>query len=44
MGRCGNVVIANGCGHFIQKDDPAFVAGEIEDMIKRLEWQGPGSS
>lgn len=35
-GRCEGVVIARGCGHFIQQDDPAFVAGEILKMLKRI--------
>ncbi|KAI9719606.1 MAG: hypothetical protein M1812_003377 [Candelaria pacifica] len=30
-------VIAKGCGHFIQKDDPGFVAAEICEMLSRLE-------
>ncbi|KUJ14717.1 uncharacterized protein LY89DRAFT_120136 [Mollisia scopiformis] len=34
----GPVIIANGCGHFIQKDDPIFVADTIMNMIKALEW------
>jgi len=36
--KCDGVVIANGCGHFIQKDDPSFVAKEIESMIEKLGW------
>jgi hypothetical protein len=36
--RCDEVLIAKGCGHFIQMDDPSFVAGEIGKMIGRLEW------
>ncbi|KAJ4287450.1 hypothetical protein N0V88_007636 [Collariella sp. IMI 366227] len=31
------VKIAEGCGHFIQKDDPEFVAGEINSMLDDLE-------
>lgn len=30
------VKIAKGCGHFIQKDDPAFVAGEINSILEKL--------
>ncbi len=37
-GKCGSVVIARGCGHFIQKDDPAFVAEEIVNIMERLRW------
>ncbi|PQE32477.1 alpha beta-Hydrolase protein [Rutstroemia sp. NJR-2017a WRK4] len=35
VGRCGSVKIAKGCGHFIQMDDPAFVAGEIKALLER---------
>jgi pimeloyl-ACP methyl ester carboxylesterase len=38
-GKCDRgVVIAKGCGHFIQVDDPVFVAEEIEKMVGRLGW------
>jgi pimeloyl-ACP methyl ester carboxylesterase len=30
------VKIAKGCGHFIQKDDPAFVAAEINSILNGL--------
>ena len=30
------VKIAEGCGHFIQKDDPAFVAAEINSILNEL--------
>ncbi|KAH6839407.1 Alpha/beta hydrolase fold-1 [Chaetomium sp. MPI-CAGE-AT-0009] len=33
----GKVKIAKGCGHFIQKDDPAFVAGEIDNILNELQ-------
>ncbi|KAK3313709.1 Alpha/beta hydrolase fold-1 [Apodospora peruviana] len=33
----GQVKIAKGCGHFIQRDDPQFVAGEISDLLNRLD-------
>ncbi len=31
------VKIASKCGHFIQKDDPAFVAAEINTILNALE-------
>jgi pimeloyl-ACP methyl ester carboxylesterase len=34
--RSGEVKIAKGCGHFIQKDDPAFVAKELSDLLNDL--------
>ncbi|PVH75999.1 hypothetical protein DL98DRAFT_562158 [Cadophora sp. DSE1049] len=37
-GKSKGVVIARGCGHFIQKDDPEFVAKQISSMVKELEW------
>jgi pimeloyl-ACP methyl ester carboxylesterase len=30
-------IIAKGCGHFIQRDDPESVAGEICDMLQRMQ-------
>ena len=36
--KCREVLIAKGCGHFIQKDDPSFVATEVKNMIERLGW------
>ncbi|KAH7395710.1 hypothetical protein BKA64DRAFT_66606 [Cadophora sp. MPI-SDFR-AT-0126] len=36
--KCKGVVIAKGCGHFIQRDDPAFVAKQISSMAKELGW------
>ncbi|KAI1758649.1 alpha/beta-hydrolase [Hypoxylon sp. FL1150] len=30
-------IIARGCGHFIQRDDPAFVAELTEHLVKRVE-------
>ncbi|KAK3334070.1 Alpha/Beta hydrolase protein [Cercophora scortea] len=30
----GEVKIAKGCGHFIQRDDPAFVAAEIDSLLQ----------
>lgn len=32
-----DVKIAKGCGHFIQKDDPAFVAGEVDKILNELK-------
>ena len=32
-----DVKIAKGCGHFIQKDDPAFVAAEISSILNALQ-------
>ncbi|KAG9645533.1 alpha/beta-hydrolase, partial [Aureobasidium melanogenum] len=34
--RSKGPVVAKGCGHFIQKDDPEFVASEVCDMLRRL--------
>ncbi|CZR57501.1 uncharacterized protein PAC_07390 [Phialocephala subalpina] len=36
------VEIAKGCGHFIQKDDPAFVARMIKIMFQRTLWGDSG--
>lgn len=36
-GRCEGVKIAKGCGHFIQMDDPDFVAREIEIILEKLD-------
>ncbi|CZS92656.1 hypothetical protein WAI453_006623 [Rhynchosporium graminicola] len=36
VGKCKGVVTAKGCGHFIQKDNPYFVAQVISDMVKEL--------
>jgi pimeloyl-ACP methyl ester carboxylesterase len=32
-----DVKIAKGCGHFIQKDDPAFVAAEVDNILNELK-------
>ncbi|KAK4168213.1 Alpha/beta hydrolase fold-1 [Cladorrhinum sp. PSN259] len=32
----GRLKIAEKCGHFIQKDDPMFVARELDNMLHRL--------
>lgn len=29
-------LVAEACGHFIQKDDPEFVATEVCDLLQRL--------
>ncbi|KAL2195449.1 Alpha/beta hydrolase fold-1 [Corynascus similis CBS 632.67] len=34
------VKIAKGCGHFIQKDDPAFVAAELSSLLDGLQERG----
>ncbi|KAH0367887.1 alpha/beta-hydrolase, partial [Aureobasidium melanogenum] len=34
--RSKGPIVAKGCGHFIQKDDPDFVASEVCDMLQRL--------
>ncbi|KAI1143169.1 alpha/beta-hydrolase [Hypoxylon sp. FL0543] len=35
--RARGPVIATGCGHFIQKDDPALVAELTEDLLGKVE-------
>ncbi|KAI2602841.1 alpha/beta-hydrolase [Hypoxylon sp. NC1633] len=35
--RARGPVIATGCGHFIQRDDPAFVARLIEELLRDIE-------
>lgn len=32
------VMIAKGCGHFIQKNDPVFVAELVSRMVRVLDW------
>ncbi|KAM0129574.1 hypothetical protein ACHAO1_008433 [Botrytis cinerea] len=34
------VLIAPGCGHFIQKDNPQFVATQLEDLLSRIYFRG----
>jgi pimeloyl-ACP methyl ester carboxylesterase len=34
--RVKGVIIAQGCGHFIPRDDPAFSAATVVDMIQRV--------
>lgn len=38
--RVRGPVIATGCGHFIQKDDPALVAELTDDLIQKIEANG----
>ncbi|KEQ72821.1 hypothetical protein M436DRAFT_72996 [Aureobasidium namibiae CBS 147.97] len=35
--RSKGPIVAKGCGHFIQRDDPQFVAREICEMLQKLE-------
>lgn len=35
-GSDDHVKIAKGCGHFIQRDDPVFVAHEISSLLDNL--------
>lgn len=35
-GKVKGIIIARGCGHFIPRDDPAFSAGTVIDMIQRV--------
>ncbi|VBB87182.1 Putative protein of unknown function [Podospora comata] len=35
-GNSNTVKVASGCGHFIQKDDPEFVAREIKHLLDNL--------
>jgi hypothetical protein len=32
----GVLKIAKNCGHFIQKDDPAFVAAELDSLLTEV--------
>jgi hypothetical protein len=34
--RCSGVIIASGCGHFIQQDNPRFVAVEVCELLEKL--------
>lgn len=38
--RSRGPIIAKGCSHFIQRDDPEFVAKEVYDMLARLATLG----
>lgn len=38
--RVSGPVMAPGCGHFIQRDNPRFVAKEIGSLLDRLEVGG----
>lgn len=33
-------LVARGCGHFIQRDDPGFVAAEVVTLLERLDGLG----
>ena len=37
-GKKREVVIAKGCGHFVQFDDPKFVGEEVVRMIGKVGW------
>jgi hypothetical protein len=37
--RAKGPLIAPGCGHFVQKDNPPFVAEQLGDIIKKVEGQ-----
>ena len=34
-------VVAENCGHFVQRDDPGFVTDQLSSLIGRLELQPP---
>jgi pimeloyl-ACP methyl ester carboxylesterase len=34
--RTTGVTIAPGCGHFIQKDNPQFVATQLESLLEKV--------
>jgi hypothetical protein len=38
-GRCEGVLIAKGCGHFIQADDPGLVVGEVLKLMGKMGWR-----
>lgn len=40
QGSPQEVKIAKGCGHFVQKDDPSFVAVEINSILDALVGRG----
>lgn len=35
--RSKGPVIAPKCGHFVQKDNPAFVAEQLVDLVEKVE-------
>lgn len=35
--RAKGPIIATGCGHFIQRDDPGFVEHQVSQLLKDLE-------
>ncbi len=38
--RSKGPLIAPKCGHFVQKDNPPFVAEQLEDLVKKVEGSG----
>lgn len=36
IGESGKVRISKGCGHFIQRDDPSFVATELSSLLDEI--------
>lgn len=32
-------IVAKGCGHFVQRDDPAFVTDHLSSLLSRLKLQ-----
>ncbi|KAI3333205.1 alpha/beta-hydrolase [Ustulina deusta] len=38
--RSKGPLIAPKCGHFVQKDNPPFVAEQLEDLVKKVESSG----
>ncbi|KAI4224343.1 MAG: hypothetical protein L6R36_004718 [Xanthoria steineri] len=34
-------VVANNCGHFVQRDDPSFVIDQLSSLLRRLVLQPP---
>lgn len=38
--RSRGPIIAKGCGHFIQRDDPGFVVEELSALLDRLRTGG----
>ena len=42
--RAKGPVIAPGCGHFVQRDNPEFVVQQVSEILKAIEAeQNPGS-
>ena len=36
-GRAKGPVIAPGCGHFVQRDNPEFVVQQVSEILKDIE-------